>query len=324
MKRRHAIAALSTVPLVLPHLAFGQDFPVKPIRLIVPFAAGGPTDALGRTFALLLSDVLKQQVIVDNRGGAGGNIGIDMVAKAAPDGYTIGLGTNGPLAGNLALFKSMPYDPVRDLAPIARVAFLPNVIAVHPSVPAKTLPELIALLKAEPDHYSFGSGGNGTTSHLAGEYLKVKTGTRMTHVPYKGDGPGLSDAIGGQIPIIIASVAATAPYVQTGKLRALAVTSLQRMPALRDVPTVAEAAGLPGFDFSPWYALVAPARTPSEIVHRLSSASLQVAESRQMNDRLATLGGVPAPMNAEQLGQYIRAEIPRMAQVIKETGAKTD
>ena len=324
MKRRHVIAALSTAPLVLPHFAFGQDFPVKPIRLIVPFAAGGPTDALGRTFALLLSDALKQQVIVDNRGGAGGNIGIDMVAKAAPDGYTIGLGTNGPLAGNLALFKSMPYDPVRDLAPIARVAFLPNVIAVHPSFPAKTLPELIALLKAQPDHYSFGSGGNGTTSHLAGEYLKVKTGTRMTHVPYKGDGPGLADAIGGQIPIIIASVAATAPYVHTGKLRALAVTSSQRMPALRDVPTVAEAAGLPGFDFSPWYALVAPARTPSEIVRRLSAASLQVAESRQMIDRLNTLGGVPAPMNAEQLGQYIRAEIPRMAQVIKETGAKTD
>lgn len=324
MKRRHLLTALSAAPLVLPHLAFGQDFPVKPIRLIVPFAAGGPTDALGRSFALLLSDVLKQQVIVDNRGGAGGNIGIDMVAKAAPDGYTIGLGTNGPLAGNLALFKSMPYDPVRDLAPIARVAFLPNVIAVHPSVPVKTLPELIALLKAEPDRYSFGSGGNGTTSHLAGEYLKVKTGTRMTHVPYKGDGPGLADAIGGQIPIIIASVAATAPYVHTGRLRALAVTSSQRMPALRDVPTVAEAAGLPGFDFSPWYALVAPARTPPEIVRRLSAASLQVAESRQMIDRLNNLGGVPAPMDAEQLGQYIRAEIPRMAQVIKETGAKAD
>ncbi|XAH21993.1 tripartite tricarboxylate transporter substrate binding protein [Xylophilus sp. GW821-FHT01B05] len=324
MKRRHVLAAISSAPLVLPHLAFGQDFPVKPIRLIVPFAAGGPTDALGRGFALLLSEVLKQQVIVDNKGGAGGNIGIDMVARAAPDGYTIGLGTNGPLAGNLALFKSMTYDPVRDLAPIARVAFVPNVIAVHPSVPAKTLAELLALLKAEPDRYSFGSGGNGTTSHLAGEYLKVKTGTRMTHVPYKGDGPGLSDAIGGQIPVIIASVAATAPYVQTGKLRALAVTSAQRMPTLRDVPTVAEAAGLKGFDFSAWYALVAPARTPQEIVTRLSVASLQVAESPQMIERLSTLGGLPAPMNAEQLGQYIRSEIPRMAQVIRETGAKAD
>ncbi|MBB3181127.1 tripartite tricarboxylate transporter substrate binding protein [Variovorax sp. Sphag1AA] len=324
MKRRQFLAALSAAPVAVPRLAFAQDFPAKPIRLIVPFAAGGPTDALGRGFALLLSEVLKQQVIVDNKGGAGGNIGIDMVAKAAPDGYTIGLGTNGPLAGNLALFKSMPYDPARDLAPIARLAFVPNVIAIHPAVPAKTLADLIALLKAEPDRYSFASGGNGTTSHLAGEYLKVKTGTRMTHVPYKGDGPGLSDALGGQIPIIIASVTATAPYVHSGKLRALAVTSAQRMPSLPDVPTVAEAARLTGFDFSAWYALVGPARMPPEIVSRLSAASLQVAESRQMSDRLATLGGVPAPMNAEQLGKYIRAEIPRMAQVIKETGARAD
>jgi len=324
MKRRHILTALSASPFLAPRLALAQEFPVKPIRLIIPFAAGGPTDALGRGFALLLSEVLKQQVIVDNKGGAGGNIGIDMVAKAAPDGYTIGLGTNGPLAGNLALFKSMSYDPIRDLAPIARVAFVPNVIAIHPSIPAKTLPELIALLKADPDRYSFGSGGNGTTSHLAGEYLKAKTGTRMTHLPYKGDGPGLVDAIGGQIPIIIASLAATVPYVQAGKLRALAVTSGQRVPALRDVPTVAEAAGLLGYDFSAWYALVAPARTPPEILRRLSAASLQVVDSRPMIDRLTTLGGVPAPMTSEQLGQYIRAEIPRMAQVIKETGAKTD
>ena len=324
MKRRHVLAVLSSAPLATWRIAQAQEFPNKPIRLIVPFAAGGPTDTLARSFALLLGEVLKQQVVVDNKGGAGGNIGIDMVAKAPPDGYTIGLGTNGPLASNTALFKTMPYDPARDLVPIARLAFVPNVIAVHPSVPAGNLPELIALLKANPDKYSFGSGGNGTTSHLGGEYLKLKTGVRMTHVPYKGDGPGLTDAIGGQIPIIIASLAATIPYVQAGKLRALAVTSGQRISVLRNVPTVAEAAALPGYDFSAWYGLVAPAKTSAEIVRTLSTASLKVLKSRQMSERLVTLGGVAAPMNAEDFGAFMKSEIPRWSQVIKASGAKAD
>ncbi|MEJ8850762.1 tripartite tricarboxylate transporter substrate binding protein [Variovorax rhizosphaerae] len=323
MKRRHAVAALSFTLLALTQAAAAQGYPSKPIRLVVPFAAGGPTDTLARGFAVQLGETLKQQVFVENKGGAGGNLGVDVVAKAAPDGYTIALGTNGPLAGNLALFKSMPYDPAKDLAPIARIAIVPNVIAVNPSVPAKSMGELVALLKAHPDEYSFASGGNGTTSHLGGEYLKLMTGTRMTHVPYKGDAPGLVDTIGGQIPIIIASLAATVPYVQSGKLRALAVTSRNRVHALQDVPTVAETV-VPNFDFAAWYGLVAPAGTPREIVQKLSAASLQVVASKQMTDRLATLGGVPAPMGADEFTAYIKTEIPRWGQIIKQTGAKAD
>lgn len=322
MKRRQILTlALSCV--VLCAAAQPQGYPSKPIRLIVPFAAGGPTDALARGFALQLGEQLKQHVIVDNRPGAGGNIGIDLVAKAAPDGYTIGLGTNGPLAGNVALFKRVPYDPVKDLAPIARIAYLPNMIAVHPSVPAKNMAELIALLKSNPDVYSFGSGGNGTTSHLGGEYIKMVTGTRMTHVPYRGDGPGLADALGGQMPIIIASQAVTVPYVQAGRLRAIAVTSRQRNPALPEVPTVVEA-GITGYDLDPWYGLVAPAGTPAEIVRQLGDASLQVMSSERMREKLASVGGLPAPLPPAEFAAFMKSEIPRWTQIIRRIGAKAD
>jgi tripartite-type tricarboxylate transporter receptor subunit TctC len=322
MKRRKILTlALSCVALCV--AAQPQGYPSKPIRLIVPFAAGGPTDALARGFALQLGEQLKQHVIVDNRPGAGGNIGIDLVAKAAPDGYTIGLGTNGPLAGNVALFKRVPYDPIKDLAPIARIAYLPNMIAVHPSVPAKNMAELITLLKSNPDVYSFGSGGNGTTSHLGGEYIKMMTGTRMTHVPYRGDGPGLADALGGQMPIIIASQAVTVPYVQAGRLRAIAVTSRQRNPALPEVPTVVEV-GITGYDLDPWYGLVAPAGTPTDIVRQLGDASLQVMSSERMREKLASVGGLPAPLPPTEFAAFMKAEIPRWTQIIRRIGAKAD
>ncbi len=322
MKRR-SIFGLAIAGMTYSVAARAQSYPAKPIRLIVPFAAGGPTDTLARGFAQQLGEQLHQQVVVDNRPGAGGNIGIDLVAKAAPDGYTIGLGTNGPLAGNVALFKSVPYDPTKDLAPIARLAYLPNMIAVHPSVPAKTLPELLALLKSSPQSYSFGSGGNGTTSHLGGEYIKMVTGVRMTHVPYKGDGPGLTDAVGGQIPIIIGSQAAIVPYAKAGRLRALVVTSQRRNPALPDVPTVAEA-GIEGYDFDPWYGLVAPAGTPSSIIQQLGDASLQVMQSDRMRERLLSIGGVLAPMPPAEFTAFMKSELPRWTQIIQRIGAKAD
>jgi tripartite-type tricarboxylate transporter receptor subunit TctC len=323
MFQRRLTFALALCCTAMAATVQAQGYPAKPIRLIVPFAAGGPTDTLARGFALQLAEQLNQQVIVDNRPGAGGNIGIDLVAKAAPDGYTIGLGTNGPLAGNVALFKSVPYDPARDLAAIARIAYLPNMIAVHPSVPAKNMAELIALLKASPDTYSFGSGGNGTTSHLGGEYLKIMTGTRMTHVPYKGDGPGLADAVGGQIPIVIASQAATVPYVQAGRLRAIAVTSRSRNPAMPNVPTVTEA-GIAGYDLDPWYGVVAPASTPQAIVQQLGAASVQVMKSERMREKLASIGGINAPMPPAEFGAFIKSEIPRWSQIIRRIGAKAD
>lgn len=195
---------------------------------MVPFAAGGPTDSLGRPFAQRLAVVLKQPVIVDNRVGAGGNIGTEIVAKSAPDGYTLLFGTNGPLAVNVSLFKNVPYDPSRDLAPVAQFGFVPNMLAVHPGVPAHSVEQLLALLRANPDKYSYASGGNGTTQHLGGELLKLLSGTKMTHVPYRGEGPAMTDVLGEQVPIIFSSLAVGVPYARSGKLRALAVTSATR------------------------------------------------------------------------------------------------
>lgn len=321
MKRRAALLAFACAAAPLAAVA-QADFPNKPIRLIVPFAAGGPTDALSRAFALELGEILKQNIIVENKVGAGGNIGIDLVAKAPSDGYTIGFGTNGPLAGNVTLFKSVPYDPTKDLAPITRIAFVPNIIAVTPSLPAKTLPELIALLKANPDKYSFASGGNGTTQHLGGELLKAMTGTKMTHIPYKGEGPAMNDALGGQVPIILSSLAVGVPYVTSGKLRALAVTSKTRSPALPDVPPAADS--VPGFELTAWYGLVAPAGTPPEVIRKLNAASRQVINSRQMKERLEFLGGSPAATTPEEFAAFIKSEIPRWAEIIRISGAKAD
>jgi tripartite-type tricarboxylate transporter receptor subunit TctC len=306
-----------------PLAAFAQaDYPNKPIRLIVPFAAGGPTDALSRAFAIQLGEILKQNILVENKVGGGGNIGVDFVAKAPPDGYTIGFGTNGPLAGNMALFKNVAYDPTKDLAPITRIAFVPNVIAVTPSVPATTLPELIALLKANPEKYSFASGGNGTTQHLGGELLKSMTGTRMTHIPYKGEGPAMNDTLGGQVPIIFSSLAVGVPYVKSGRLRALAVTSNTRSPALPDVPPASDS--VPGFELTAWYGLVAPAGTSPEIIRRLNAASRQVINSPTMKEKLEFAGGSPAATSPEEFAAFIRSEIPRWAEIIQVSGAKAD
>lgn len=323
MKRRNFTTVALLCGLVSVAPAFAADYPTKPIRLIIPFAAGGPTDALGRAFALQLGETLKQPVVVENKTGAGGNIGVDFVAKAAPDGYTIGFGTNGPLAGNVALFKSIPYDPAKDLTPITRIAYVPNIIAVSPSLGVKTLQELITLLKANPDKYNFASGGIGTTQHLGGELLKSMTGTRMAHVGYKGEGPAMIDALGGQVPIIFSSLAVGIPYVQSGKLRALAVTSRTRSPALPDVPAASEA-GVPGFELTAWYGLVAPAGLPADVLRVLSSASVQVIKSPTFTERLASVGGTPAPTTSEEFGTFIRSEIPRWSDIVKQTGAKAE
>jgi tripartite-type tricarboxylate transporter receptor subunit TctC len=324
MNRRQSAAALLATCLGLSlSPAWSADYPSKPIRLIVPFAPGGPTDALARAFALQLGEDLNQTVVVENKSGAGGNVGVEFVTKAPPDGYTLGFGTNGPLAGNVSLFKNLGYDPAKDLAPITRIAFVPNIIAVSPSLGVKNLQELISVLKANPDKYSFASGGNGTTQHLGGELLKSMTGTRMTHIPYKGEGPALNDALGGQVPIIFSSLAVGVPYVTSGRLRALAVTSRGRSPALPDVPAVTEA-GVPGYELTAWYGLVAPPGTPPDIVRKLNRASLQVVNSPQFSQRLITVGGTPAPTTSEEFGAFIRTEIQRWAEIVKQTGAKVD
>ncbi|KRB81577.1 Bug family tripartite tricarboxylate transporter substrate binding protein [Noviherbaspirillum sp. Root189] len=303
--------------------AAAQGYPTKPIRLIVPYSAGGTTDTLSRAYAKTLSDILKQPVVVDNKPGAGGNIGMDFVAKSAPDGYTLGFAPNGPLAVNATLFTKLPYDPATDFAPVTLMAFVPNVIAAHPSVGVKSLEDLIRLAKANPDKYNFATGGNGTTQHLSGEMLKVMANINLSHIPYKGDGPAITDAIGGQVSIVIGSVTATLPYVKAGKLIPLAVTSRKRNPALPDVPTVEET-GLSGYEATAWYGVVAPAGTPKEIIQKLNSASIKAISSREVADRIAATGGTSVTNSPEEFAAFIRTEIPRWAQVVKQAGAKID
>lgn len=303
--------------------ALADTYPSKPIKLIIPFAAGGPTDALGRTFAKDLGEVLGQTVVVENRTGAGGNIGMDAVAKSPPDGYTIGLGTNGPLAGNVTLFKSLPYDPTTAFAPITRIAFVSNLIAVHPGLGVKTLNELIELIRREPNKYNFAHGGAGTTQHLGGELLKSMAQLQMSGVAYRGEGPALNDTISGHVPIIFSSLATGIPFVQSGHLVALAVTSKDRIPALANIPTVAET-GLPGYVATAWYALVAPAGTPQQIVEKLNSASRKAMQFPGTTKLLDQAGAIAAPTAPGELSEFITSEISNWKPIIEMSGAKVD
>ncbi len=327
MNRRNLIlgagAALGFL-LVQAQSSWAQShYPSRPIRLVVPFAAGGPTDVLSRAFAKGLSEELKQSVVVENKGGAGGNIGVDIVAKSPADGYTIGFATNGPLAVNVHLFGKLPYDPIKDLTPITRFAFVPNVLVVHPSLGVKDFDELMRLLRANPGKYVFASGGNGTTQHLSIEMLKTMGKVQVGHAPYKGEGPAMTDVVGGQVPALFSSVAAGLPYARSGRVIALAVTSSQRVSSLPDVPTVAEK-GLPGFDATAWYGVVAPAGLPADILQKLNAASVKVINSPAIQERLLSSGSTPAPTTPAEFGAFIKSETARWKPIIEAAGAKVD
>lgn len=300
-----------------------SDFPSKPIRLVVPFAAGGPTDGLARAYAKALQEELKQTILVDNRPGAGGNIGVDIVAKARADGYTLGFATNGPLAVNVTLFGKLPYDPVKDLTPVTRFAFVPNVLVVHPSMGVKDFDELMRLLKANPGKYVFASGGNGTTQHLSVEMLRTLGKVQIGHVPYKGEGPAMTDLIGGQVPALFSSVAAGIPYIKSGRVIALAVTSGQRNPSLPDVPTIVEK-GYPAFDVAAWYGIIAPPGLPADILQKLNAASIKVIQSPAMQEWLLNMGSTPAPTTPAEFSAFIKSEITRWKPIIEASGAKVD
>lgn len=300
-----------------------QEYPAKPIRIVVPFGAGGPTDVMTRALAQKMTEALHQSIIVDNRPGAGGNIGADIVAKAPADGYTLLVGTNGPLAANLTLFSKLPYDPLKDLAPVTLFTYLPNMLAVHPSVPARNVTELIALLKSKPDEYSFGSGGNGTSSHFSGELFKTLAGVRMTHIPYKGDGASMIDVVGGQVPIVFCSVLAGMRYMESGRIRALAVTSGKRVPAVPNIPTMAES-GLDGYDLSAWYAVMAPAGTPREIINKLNSVLVKIIRTTDLKEKIESMGGIPVGSTPEEVTELIKADIPRWGKLVKDSGARVD
>src|SRR5437764_952865 len=269
--------------------AMAQTWPVKPIKWVVPFAAGGTTDILARTVGDKLSVALGQPVVVDNRPGAGGAVGADYTAKSPPDGYTIMGGTISTHAINASLYKSLPYDPIKDFVPITMIVRLPNLLVVNPEIPAKNVGELIALLKANPGKYSFASSGNGTSQHLSGELFKTMAGIDMQHVPYKGSPPALQDVVGGQVSMTFDNITTAWPLAKAGKLRALAVTTATRSAVAPDVPTLAES-GLPGFEIGSWQGVFAPAGVPPEIVKRLNTEIVKILNQPEVKEKLTAMG----------------------------------
>ena len=292
-------------------------YPSKPIRIIVPFAPGGPNDILGRLIAQRFTETWGQQAIVENRAGAGTIIGTDVVAKAPPDGYTL-LITSTSTATTPSLVKKLPYDTLRDLAPVVLMAASPNLLVVHPSLPAKSVKELIAVAKARPGEVAFGSGGNGTSTHLAGEILRVRSGAKMVHVPYKGAGPSTVGVLSGEVSWMFGSILPLMPYMKAGRLRALGVSSLKRASVLPEVPTVAES--LPGFEASPWHGVSVPAGTPRDIVAKLNQEIARILNAPDVRSRMAAEGTEILTGTPEQFGAFMKADVEKWAKVIREAG----
>ncbi|MES2384962.1 MAG: tripartite tricarboxylate transporter substrate binding protein [Pseudomonadota bacterium] len=298
-------------------------YPVKPIRLVVPFTPGGSTDILARAIGLELTRAWGQAVVIDNVPGAGGSLGADKVAKATPDGYTLLMGHIGTLAVNPSLYPALPYDPVKSFAPVAWVARVPNVLVVNPQVAARSVKELVALAKSRPGQLNYGSGGNGSAANLATEYFKLQTGTSLLHIPYRGTAPAINDLIGGQIQLLFTGAPAVLSQIRNGQLRALAVSSPQRLPALPDLPTVAEA-GYRDFEADQWYGVVAPAGTPREIVVKLNTQINLSLNSPELKARLSSEGAVATPTTPEAFGKHIASEIAGWKPVIQSGRVKTD
>lgn len=303
--------------------ANAQSYPAKPVRMIVPFPAGGATDIVGRLIAQKLSESFGQQVIVDNRGGAGGTIGSDLAAKSPPDGYTMLLGTSSTHAVAPSLYSKLPYDPVKDFSPVTLAATATILLAVHPSVPARSVKELISLAKRQPNALSFASSGNGGISHLVGEQFKSMAAIEMLHVPYKGDTPALVDLVSGQVHLMFGTAVSFLPYVKAGRLNALAVTNPKRSPVVPNVPTVAES-GLPGFDALQWFGVFVPAGTPKDIVSRLHGEIIKSLKLPDVRERLASLGAEVVGNSPEQFASFQKADSAKWAKVVKQSGAKIE
>ena len=315
------LACCAAVAAFLPALA-QPLYPSRPIRFIVPFPPGGGNDIVGRIVAVKLSEGLGQQVVVDNRGGAGGTVGTDITAKAAPDGHTL-LINNISLAVNHTLIPRLPYDTLRDLAPVSLVGRQANIVVVHPGVAAKSVQELLALARAKPGQINYGSGGIGTASHLATELLKLMTRTDMAHVPYKGLGPALTDLIGGRLQVIISTMASALPQIKAERLRPLAVTTAQRSQFFPQIPTMDEA-GVKGYEFSTWYGLLVPAGTLRSIVARLNSETAKTLDSAFVREQFGTQGLDATHSTPEAFGAYLRAEVAKWSKVIVASGARPE
>jgi tripartite-type tricarboxylate transporter receptor subunit TctC len=322
MKRRIPLAALiaTCAALVLP--AFADGYPDHALKLMVPFPAGGPTDIVARPFAQQLMALLKQPVVVDNRGGAGGSIGADVVAKSPPDGYTLLMGTVGTNAINGALYRHLAYDPVKDFTPVALVASSPVALVVNAQSDIKSLDDFIAKAKANPGKIPFGSAGNGTPGHLTGEMFCAAAGVKLQHIPYKGSAPAITDLLGNQIPVMFDPLQSVIPHVRSGKLRALAVSGTTRSSVLPEVPTFAEV-GLKGLESRAWWAVFAPASLPPEVTAKLRDASAQVARSPAFRDPLAAIG-VQTNTEVSDLGQFQKGEVARWQKAVRDSGAVND
>lgn len=306
--------------------AFAQtaaNYPAKPVRFIAPFPPGGSTDLLARLVAQKLTEAWGQQVVVENRGGAAGTIGVELASRAAPDGYTIVMGHVGTFGVNPTLYPKLPYDAIRDFAPITVLATVPNGMAVHPSLPVKTARDFVALAKARPGELLYASGGSGSASHLAGEYLKLLTKINMVHVPYKGTAPAMTSMISGETTMTITGMVALGPHIKSGRLKLLGVATMKRLPILPEVPTLNES-GVPGYDANQWYGVLTQAAVPRDIVAKQHADIVKVMARADVKERLAADGAQPVANTPEQFAAHIKAEIARWAPVVKASGAKPD
>ena len=297
--------------------AQAQGYPNKPIRMIAPYSAASATDILARVIGQKLTDAWGQQMVVDNRPGAGGGIGTEMAAKSPPDGYTLVMGTNATFGINVSLYDKLPYDPIKDFAPVALVAYLPYLVLAHPSFPANSIPELLAMAKAQPGKLDI--AGGVSTAQLAAELLNSMAGIKLTYIPYKSTPPALTDVLAGQVLLLIADPAVALPHIRSGKLKALGVTTTRRIGLLPEVPTLAEL-GLPGYEVLAWWGVMAPAGTPKDIIAKLNGEILKILRMPDVKERLARMGIEPASSSPEELAAYIQAEIPKWAKVVKAAG----
>ena len=318
LSRRVILGALSA--LLFGGASSAQDYPSRPVKIVVPFPAGGSNDIIARILAQKLGERTGQTFLIENRGGAGGNIGADAVATSEPDGYTLLLTAPPPLTINAALYKSLPYDPAKAFAPVALLASVPIVLALHPSVEANNVMELIALAKAKPGTLNFGSSGNGSTNHLAGELLKSMTGINIVHLPYRGAAPAMNDLIAGHIPMMFDNIPAVLPQVQAKSIKAIAVAGAKRASALPDVPTVAES-GVPGFEASAWFGLVAPAKAPAPVLAKLESEVDAILKMPDVQKRFTELGAEPANISGTAFGKFLADETTKWTKIIQSSGA---
>ncbi len=323
MLARTLYTTAALVIAIMPAAAHAQTYPTKAIRLVIPFPPGGSTDLTGRVLGAKLGETFGQQVIVENRPGASGMIGNELVARAAPDGHMLTMGTIGAMSVNVSLFKSVPYDSSRDFAPITLTGNVENLLVVHPSLPVRTVKDLIALAAGKSGMLIFASSGTGNAPHLAGELFKQMAKVNLVHLPYKGGGPAMIDLAAGQVSLSFASMPSSLPFAKSGKLRAIAVGGAKRSPAAPEIPTIAES-GVPGFEVTDWQGLLAPAKTPAAVIERLNRETIRILNEREVKDRLAAAGLVVVTNTPTQFAEFIRAEIDKWGRVIRSAGIKPE